>query len=416
MPVALRIVRRPPSQVIAVFIYLVLVLAAGFAAAEINYQLGLRVGPGEYNLPAWELRAFPNKWLYKFHELLHGKPSGAEQDLALVRFFGLTREARDLEQRVSDATRRGAADPDLAAALRSKQDERASLQSEVEATIEGRITAVAEDQDLTRSLLFLPAFVWPPVDFQFTTAPRTLAVSPRDRIELKSTSLLREGLSIDQVEKIETDRELKGDVSALAFPTSGVGAYPTIVGYTADYASALEIIAHEWTHNYLAFRPLGFHYYKDNDLRTMNETIADLVGHELAGLVLGRWPLAEPAAGAQTPPKPDPAIDLGAELRKLRGEVDALLAQGKVEDAETLMEERREFLADHGYTIRKLNQAYFAFTNLYAGELGSPGAVNPIGPKIDELRRRAGSLREFLSIAGEFTSVADLDRALEKLR
>jgi hypothetical protein len=79
------------------------------------------------------------------------------------------------------------------------------------------------------------------------------------------------------------------------------------------------------------------------------------------------------------------------------------------------MEQRRQELAARGVRIRKINQAYFAFVNLYAGERGSPGATNPIGPKVDELRRRAGSLAAFVRIAGGLTSVRELDEALAKL-
>ena len=65
-----------------------------------------------------------------------------------------------------------------------------------------------------------------------------------------------------------------------------------------------------------------------------------------------------------------------------------MLAEGKIDEAETLMETRRQELAAQGFYLRRLNQAYFAFNNLYAGESGSPAATNPIGPKIDELRKR----------------------------
>ena len=91
------------------------------------------------------------------------------------------------------------------------------------------------------------------------------------------------------------------------------------------------------------------------------------------------------------------------------------LADGKVEEAESLMEQRRQELEAQGYRIRKINQAYFAFTNLYAGEGGSPGATNPIGPKLDELRQRSGSLARFVDIAGSLTGVAALDSALAGL-
>jgi hypothetical protein len=78
------------------------------------------------------------------------------------------------------------------------------------------------------------------------------------------------------------------------------------------------------------------------------------------------------------------------------------------------MEQRRQDFAAQGYYFRKLNQAYFAFTNLYAGEAGDPSATNPIGPKVDELRRRSASLDEFIERISGVTSVADLDRQLEQ--
>jgi hypothetical protein len=89
-----------------------------------------------------------------------------------------------------------------------------------------------------------------------------------------------------------------------------------------------------------------------------------------------------------------------------------LLAAGRIEDAEALMEQRRQELADKGYFIRKINQAYFAYLNLYAGEAGSAAATNPIGPKVDALRGLSTSLRQFVDIVGGVTSVEDLDAAL----
>ena len=91
------------------------------------------------------------------------------------------------------------------------------------------------------------------------------------------------------------------------------------------------------------------------------------------------------------------------------------MAQDKIDEAEALMEQRRQELSAMGVTLRKLNQAYFAFVNLYAGEAGQPAATNPIGPKVDELRRRAGSLERFVRIIGGVTSAEELDRELERL-
>ncbi len=413
---------RPLARAAASLIAAALVVASLAAAAYTFDAAGLRVGPNDYNLAAYELRSFGDRWLYALGGLFRGERSVNEQDRDLVRFLQLNREIEALEVQVSDAGQRGdVLDPARLGALRSSQTERARLENHVEATIERRIGSVAKDLGITRSFLFMHDIVWPPVDLEFTTSPRTLAVSPRDRIELADTSLLREDLTLAEVEAIERRREKRDNVAALAFATGGVGAYPTIVSYPEDYQRALEVAAHEWTHNYLAFRPLGIRYSDSNDLRTMNETVADIVGREVAAAVVAAWPL--PAADAapeverpaveQEPPR-EPRVDAGEALRRLRGEVEVLLVAGRVAEAEALMERRRRELVAQGFALRRLNQAYFAFTNLYAGEAGSPAAVNPIGPKLDELRRRSGSLGAFVRVAGALTSVADLDRALHQ--
>jgi len=73
------------------------------------------------------------------------------------------------------------------------------------------------------------------------------------------------------------------------------------------------------------------------------------------------------------------------------------------------MEEKRQYLADNGYFIRKINQAYFAFHGLYGT---APASSSPIGPKLQELRRRVPALAEFIRAVSKITSEADLDRLL----
>ena len=73
------------------------------------------------------------------------------------------------------------------------------------------------------------------------------------------------------------------------------------------------------------------------------------------------------------------------------------------------MEEKRQYLADNGYFIRKINQAYFAFHGLYGT---APASSSPIGPKLQELRRRIPALAEFIRAVSKITSEADLDRLL----
>jgi hypothetical protein len=409
----LRFQRLSPRSWAAVFAVF-LVAGALVAACSLYNNLDLERGANDYNIAEWELRHFPEKWLFLLGQALRGEPSDESQNQTLRRFFSLTRQIDDLERRVSDAEQRGLPPSESdRAQLDALQSERAAIENQAEATIEARITTAAADAGLTRSLFHV---IWPPIDTEFTQSPYTLVTSRRDRIELLDSSLLRDGLALEDIEALEARAEAGGEVSALAFPTGGIGAYPTIVDYPGDYERALQLVAHEWTHNFLFFYPLGFHYYSDNDLRTINETVADLVGNELAKEVIARWPLDASAPAATPTPSSDnaPRFDIGAALRALRMDVDALLAQGRVAEAEALMEQRRQEFAAQGYHFRKLNQAYFAFTNLYAGEAGDPSATNPIGPKVDELRRRSASLDDFIARISGVTSVEDLDRLLEQ--
>jgi hypothetical protein len=170
-------------------------------------------------------------------------------------------------------------------------------------------------------------------------------------------------------------------------------------------------MAHEWLHQYFFFHPLGRSYFDSNLTRTLNETAANIGGRELGSLLRERFPLGEPHAPASAPsPSPQkPKVDFRKEMRDLRAQVDALLSEGKVEEAEALMEERRNFLAENGYYIRKINQAYFAFNGLYAD---TPASGSPIGPKMTELRQLSPSLGDFLRAVSGITSEEELDRLL----
>ena len=408
--------RRVDARRIAAGLLAAVLLVASLAGAwAVDAVADLRPAPNEYNVGAWEVRNFPGRWLFLAGQLIRGTPSETEQDETLRRFFELNARIDSLGNENSDALSRGdVVNSAVVQELNTLIEEREGIENQVEATLEWRLSQVIEDEGLTRDLIW--DVVWPPVDAEFTDAPRALARSPRDRIELLGSSLLREDLTLPEAEAIEAEVAQSQDVAALSFGTSGIGAYPTIIDQPTDYRRALEVIAHEWMHNYLFFRPLGFNYYGSNDLRTINETVADLTGRELAARVMERWPLQEPAPEPSQVAVPlERGLDLRAELRMLRGEVDVLLEAGRIEEAEALMEQRRQELADEGYFIRKINQAYFAYLNLYAGEDGSAAATNPIGPKIDELRQRTASLRQFVEIIGGVTSVEELDEALSEL-
>jgi hypothetical protein len=105
-------------------------------------------------------------------------------------------------------------------------------------------------------------------------------------------------------------------------------------------------------------------------------------------------------------------FDIREELRITRLRVDELLAEGKVEQAEQYMEERRVFFWENGYRIRKLNQAYFAFYGAYADQPGGASGADPVGAAVRLLRDQSENLAEFLKKIAWMTSFEELQRSV----
>jgi len=245
-----------------------------------------------------------------------------------------------------------------------------------------------------------------------TSPPRLLVRSPRDRIERKGDTLLKNDLSLREIQRIEarTDGET---VVSLVISLGGLAAYPAIVRDDRTYGSILETAAHEWVHHYLAFYPLGRQWGKGGDAETLNETTADLAGREIANLVNAKYAVdfADGEDG-RAPARPASDIDFNKEMRELRLHVDALLAEGKVEEAEAAMEAKRVFLNEHGITIRKINQGVLRVLRYVCGQ---PAIVEPVGPKVNRVWELTGDVGGFLAVMRDVTTVADVDRALAVL-
>jgi hypothetical protein len=260
--------------------------------------------------------------------------------------------------------------------------------------------------------------VWPPVTFRFNDLPTYLVVSPRDEIRNYRGIYMLPDVPETERAGLETAVEEALDVSALVVDVGGIGSWPTMVIDDASLRSLFDIVAHEWTHTYLLLRPLGLNYNEGRDLTTMNETVASIVGGEVADLVIARYypelvpPPVTPPAAEPEPPAEERAStgeDFNQAMRRIRLRVDELLAEGRVEEAEAYMEAERQKLVAKGYNLRRLNQAYFAFHGSYAT---GPASVDPIGPWLRQLRAQSGSLKAFLDTAARMRSLDDLLRAL----
>ena len=308
-------------------------------------------------------------------------------------------------------------DPAAASAnLRTELDRLYSRQSQLaplaEAVLQEQISATLADLGLTTGGQPLP-----PVLFHITPLPYNLVISPRDQIQQDATISLLPDLSVDLQITLENRVDSGLNVSSLVVPVGGLGSYPTMVMRTTALDWLSDTIAHEWTHNWLTLRPLGLNYETSPELRTMNETTASIAGHEISMLVLKRY-YPELAAGyaiqaVSLPLRPARAdFNFNTEMHITRVHVDELLAQSEITEAETYMEQRRQFFWQNGYAIRKLNQAYFAFYGAYADTPGGPAGEDPVGPAVRTLRGQSATLTDFLKTIAQMDSFQQLQAAV----
>ncbi len=276
-----------------------------------------------------------------------------------------------------------------------------------------RIDAVLRSEGVRGRYSFAgPLAVWPPVDIEISPSPQRLVVSPRAEIKRVRGRRLRPDLTTERAIEIERDVETEDTSrSAIVVHTGGAaGIYPPIVAQVGFYSEAVATAAHEWTHLYLGYYPLGD---SSGDARAIEETVSDLVGEEVSRLVLDRFGDPTGGEGLATAFPEETQQDFARVMRNLRLEVDVLLASGLVEAAERRMAEVRQQLEDDGIYIRRINQAYFAFFGAYtSGE----DSVDPLGDQLREIRERSGSLARFLNLIREVTSREDVEELLEHMR
>jgi hypothetical protein len=283
-----------------------------------------------------------------------------------------------------------------------------AIRPQVEQIIERQVSSVLAES----KFLGLAERVWPPVSFTFVEPPKKLVISRRDRIETIYSRMLDAQMSLPEIERAEA--EIAQQYNAVGYITDigGLGAFPTMVVDRATLRWVLSTVAHEWTHNYLVFHRLGWNYFNSQELTTMNETVAEIVGNEIGDLTLAKYypelmppiqPVAPPASPEVQP------FTFQFEMRKTRLEVDRLLAEGDVEGAEAYMEARRKEFIENGFPLRVLNQAYFAFHGSYGT---SPASTSPIGPMLERLRASIPDVSTFLETVRGFNSVEDLEKAL----
>lgn len=260
----------------------------------------------------------------------------------------------------------------------------------------------------------------PPVLYHVSPMPVALIVSPRTTIRQDVDLSLVPDLTLEKIIKLENDVEQTQNVSALVVEIGGMGLYPTMVMSTSDLPWLLDVVSHEWTHNYLTLRPLGINYYTTPEMRTINETAANIAGNEISQAILEKYypdhlssqQTTQQTSRTNTIPKP-PVFNFRKEMHLTRITVDKMLDENKIEEAEEYMEERRQFFWNNGYYIRRLNQAYFAFHGAYADEPASAAGDDMVGPVVRAFRQQCASIGEFLFKISWISSLQELQDAIQ---
>ena len=358
------------------------------------------VAPHKYSLLRWEVDHFMDKWVNKFQDILpwNSEPPRQERIAQAQEFFDLGAQIKELERELtaeSEAT-------DIKRRIEGLRQRRSDMLPDVEETMESEISAVLVQEGFSSRI----GLIFPPVDTVYASPPGVLIISPRDRIAEVDSTLLNPGIPTPERERLEELIFQQDDVSALIVNTGGVAAFPSVVSASGTLHDALVTTAHEWLHHWFFFQPLGQHFWDNADMTTLNETAATIggriIGDRAFTAMTGEVFIREPSDDG---PDPD-GFDFNAEMRETRLTAEGLLAEGKIEEAESYMKDRRQFLDDHGYFVRKINQAFFARQGSYAT---SAASVSPIGDQLEELNAGTGSLEEFLKTVGRFDRVRDLE-------
>ena len=259
---------------------------------------------------------------------------------------------------------------------------------------------------------------FPPPSFRVTKPPRMLVVAHRGKLQEKTRIFIKPDISEQDIHKLEEDVDKMG-YSSLVVGLGGVGTYPSIV-IAGSPKRTIEVIAHEWIHNYMIFTPLG-RTSKTTEQRILEETTASVVDVEIADKLWDRFyePYLEKEGNDEskqikiTQQNTQDRINFSEEMRKIRLRVEELLSVGQVRQAERYMEFKRDWLEENGHYVRKLNQAYLTFYSFYA--TGTYKDANDgLGAKILRLRELTPSLKVFLETMSNITNVEQLEANLVK--
>lgn len=304
-----------------------------------------------------------------------------------------------------------------------------SMEPQVETILENQITDVLKDEGID-------SFI--PVMAKITGPAKSLQVSPRNEIKLVKQIPMKHNISLEEIEQLEKRVFEEAKFSAAVAENGGLATVPPVIVRNTDLLGMIKTTAHEWFHQYLVLRPLGWEYLLhysgiklNNEAVNINETLADIVAGEIGRKVFESYYQEDEKQEAHEVSQKhyeddsNPPFDFNKAMKDVRIQVENDLKEGEIEKAEQFMEEKRIELSSRGGP-RKLNQAYLAFSGNYKDgpspeyEVAEQTLEKPqrqlLSPTdmLKKLREESKSLKEFLDKAGEITSIDQLKKSIEK--
>jgi hypothetical protein len=374
-----------------------------------------------FNFVSWEIDAMMSKIAFRLLSPHRWMDDEAQAQFVLD-YLADVREAQRLaydidrvyvDPEIDDPDRASAEQQASLGALRGRMETSAPI---AEAILEDQVSEVLYREGGFGAL----GMILPWVRGTFTPLPHILIISRRDTIETAYQKQLVAGMTAAGQTHIEDEvMEVESDYSAYVTAIGGLAAYPSMLLESSSLEWVTDVIAHEWVHHYLSFGPLGWNYMRSGETRTINETTASLLGDWAGHEIVLRYyapyldrekRLPSSLQVEETDDVAEPGFDYRAEMHRTRVTVDDLLAEGKIEEAERYMESRRRVFVEHGYRLRRLNQAYFAFHGAYASAPGASGE-DPIGPLVRRFWALSVTPADFANDLTPITSLAEL-RAL----
>lgn len=369
----------------------------------------------EFDYVTWTVSALARKLVQSTLKVNQYLPQPEKREL-ILDYLNLRNEVSvlqaELANLLSDPNQenRQQRESNLRTELNLKDNLRIELAPFVEQVLQDQLNSALVDLDLAFGGQLVP-----PVLYKSEPDSYALIVSPRNEIRQAANLMLVRGLTLDEIIRLEEGIENNLNLSALVVGIGGVGLYPSMIIETGNLDWLIHVVSHEWTHNYLTLRPLGMFYGTSPELTTINETIADLSADDIQRMTFELYypehlPPDPDLQNEENSPtqnneaEPEPALegifDFRAEMHLTRLEVDRLLAEGNIDEAESYMESRRIFFWENGYLIRRLNQAYFAFHGSYAAQPGGAAGEEGVdlGAELRQLKERTPSYREFMRL------------------